>query len=140
SVNGPAELDEAALNRRLFMARRLAELACAQDAAFYIPSLSASTFVYKGMVMPQHLVEFYPDLDDARLESSVAVFHQRFSTNTLPQWRLAPPYRYLPHNREINTLPGNRHSATPPGPVPRSPPPPRLPRGPPPASPTRSPS
>src|SRR5262249_45665554 len=105
-VNGPAELDEAALNRRLFMARRLAELACAQDAAFYIPSLSASTFVYKGMVMPQHLVEFYPDLDDARLESSVAVFHQRFSTNTLPQWRLAHPYRYLAHNGEINTIQG----------------------------------
>src|SRR5262249_57328356 len=124
SVNGPAELDEAALNRRLFMARRLAELACAQDAAFYIPSLSASTFVYKGMVMPKHLAEFYPDLDDSRLESSVAVFHQRFSTNTLPQWRLAPPHRYLAPNRRIHTIPGNPKRATARGPLLRSPLPP----------------
>src|SRR5215469_3520948 len=121
-VNCPAaELDEAAFNRRLFMARRLAEKACAQDPAFYVPSLSASTFVYKGMVMPQHLAEFYPDLDDPRLESSVAVFHQRFSTNTLPQWRLAHPYRYLAHNGEINTIQGNRNWATARGPLLRSP-------------------
>src|SRR5215469_13165166 len=121
-VNCPAaELDEAAFNRRLFMARRLAEKACAQDPAFYVPSLSASTFVYKGMVMPQHLAEFYPDLDDPRLESSVAVFHQRFSTNTLPQWRLAHPYRYLAHNGEINTIQGNRNWATARGPLLSSP-------------------
>jgi len=116
-----AELDEATLNRRLFMARRLAEKACAADGAFYVPSLSASTFVYKGMVMPQHLSEFYPDLGDPRLESSVAVFHQRFSTNTLPQWRLAHPYRYLAHNGEINTIQGNRNWATARGPLLRSP-------------------
>jgi len=116
-----AELDEATLNRRLFMARRLAEKACAADAAFYVPSLSASTFVYKGMVMPQHLSEFYPDLADPRLESSVAVFHQRFSTNTLPQWRLAHPYRYLAHNGEINTIQGNRNWATARGPLLHSP-------------------
>jgi glutamate synthase (NADPH/NADH) large chain len=121
-VNCPAaELDEPALNRRLFVARRLAEKACAGDAMFYVPSLSASTFVYKGMVMPQHLAEFYPDLDDPRLESSVAVFHQRFSTNTLPQWRLAHPYRYLAHNGEINTIQGNRNWATARGPLLRSP-------------------
>jgi glutamate synthase (NADPH/NADH) large chain len=121
-VNSPATvLDEAAFNRRLFMARRLAEKACAQDAAFYVPSLSASTLVYKGMVMPQHLVQFYPDLDDPRLESSVAVFHQRFSTNTLPQWRLAHPFRYLAHNGEINTIQGNRNWATARGPLLRSP-------------------
>src|SRR6516162_7390476 len=121
-VNCPAgDLDAAALNRRLFMARRLAEKACADDAAFYVPSLSASTFVYKAMVMPQHLAEFYPDLDDSRLESSVAVFHQRFSTNTLPQWRLAHPYRYLAHNGEINTIQGNRNWATARGPLLRSP-------------------
>ena len=80
-----AGLDEAAFNRRLFMARRLTEKALASDPAFYVPSLSVSTIVYKGMVMPQHLVQFYPDLADPRLESSVVVFHQRFSTNTLPQ-------------------------------------------------------
>src|SRR5690606_15769921 len=77
------DTDEASFNRRLFLARRRAEKALeASDPVFYVPSLSASTLVYKGMVMPQHLTEFYPDLSDPRLESSVAVFHQRFSTNT----------------------------------------------------------
>ncbi|MBV8403101.1 MAG: glutamate synthase large subunit, partial [Gammaproteobacteria bacterium] len=121
-VNCPAaQLDEAEFNRRLFMARRLAEKALAGDPAFYVPSLSASTLVYKGMVMPQHLAQFYPDLEDPRLESSVAVFHQRFSTNTLPQWRLAHPYRYLAHNGEINTIQGNRNWATARGPLLHSP-------------------
>jgi glutamate synthase (NADPH/NADH) large chain len=115
------ELDEAAFNRRLFMARRIAERACEADPAFYVPSLSASTIVYKGMVMPQYLAQFYPDLADPRLTSSVAVFHQRFSTNTLPQWRLAHPYRYLAHNGEINTVQGNRNWATARGPLLRSP-------------------
>jgi glutamate synthase (NADPH) large chain len=115
------DLDEAAFNRRLFVARRLAEKACAADPWFYVPSLSASTIVYKGMVMPQYLAQLYPDLADPRLESSVAVFHQRFSTNTLPQWRLAHPYRYLAHNGEINTVQGNRNWATARGPLLRSP-------------------
>ena len=70
------------------MARRHTEKALEKDAMFYVPSLSASTIVFKGMVMPEYLAQFYPDLADPRLESSVAVFHQRFSTNTLPQWRL----------------------------------------------------
>jgi glutamate synthase (NADPH/NADH) large chain len=69
------------------------------------------------MVMPQYLAQFYPDLADERLESSVAVFHQRFSTNTLPQWRLAHPYRYLAHNGEINTVQGNRNWARARGPL-----------------------
>src|SRR5437763_16361628 len=116
-----AGLDRAAFQRRLFMARRLAEKATSGDPAFYVPSLSANTIVYKGMVMPQHLAQFYPDLADPRLESSVAVFHQRFSTNTLPQWRLAHPYRYLAHNGEINTIQGNRNWATARGPLLRSP-------------------
>ncbi len=74
---------------------------------FYVPSLSASTIVFKGMVMPQHLARVLSrTCADPRLESSVAVFHQRFSTNTLPQWRLAHPYRYLAHNGEINTMRG----------------------------------
>ena len=122
-VNCPsADLDEAAFNRRLFVARRLAEKACQErDPAFYVPSLSASTIVFKGMVMPQYLARFYPDLADPRLESSVAVFHQRFSTNTLPQWRLAHPYRYLAHNGEINTIQGNRNWALARGPLLRSP-------------------
>jgi glutamate synthase (NADPH) large chain len=121
-VNCPAnDLDEASFNRRLFVARRLTEKALGEDPAFYVPSLSASTIVFKGMVMPQHLAQFYPDLADERLEASVAVFHQRFSTNTLPQWRLAHPYRYLAHNGEINTIQGNRNWATARGPLLRSP-------------------
>ncbi|HEY6484122.1 MAG TPA: glutamate synthase large subunit [Steroidobacteraceae bacterium] len=117
-----AELDEASLNRRLFMARRRAETALGEtDPVFYVPSLSAATFVFKGMVMPQFLTQFFPDLRDARLASSVAVFHQRFSTNTLPQWRLAHPYRYLAHNGEINTVQGNRNWAVARGPLFRSP-------------------
>jgi glutamate synthase (NADPH) large chain len=120
-VNCEAAIDSAAFNRRLFMARRCAEKALAADPAFYVPSLSASTIVYKGMVMPAHLTEFYPDLEDPRLEASVVLFHQRFSTNTLPQWRLAHPYRYLAHNGEINTIQGNRNWATARGPLLRSP-------------------
>ena len=71
--------------------------------------------------MPQHLAQFYPDLKDPRMEASVVVFHQRFSTNTLPQWRLAHPYRYLAHNGEINTVQGNRIWAVARGPLFRSP-------------------
>ncbi|HEY0767664.1 MAG TPA: glutamate synthase large subunit [Steroidobacteraceae bacterium] len=117
----PADIDEAAFNRRLFMARRLTEKALQADPLFYVPSLSASTIVFKGMVMPQYLAQFYPDLADPRLETSVALFHQRFSTNTLPQWRLAHPYRYLAHNGEINTIQGNRNWAVARGPLLRSP-------------------
>jgi glutamate synthase (NADPH/NADH) large chain len=121
-VNCLDEVDEAAFNRVLFLARRRAEKALeGKDPVFYVPSLSASTIVYKGMVMPAHLAEFYPDLADPRLETSVAVFHQRFSTNTLPQWRLAHPYRYLAHNGEINTIQGNRSWAVARGPLFRSP-------------------
>src|SRR5690606_1828704 len=121
-VSAPEDMDEAAFNRKLFMARRRAEIARDKlDEAFYIASLSASTIVYKGMVMPSHLAEFYPDLADPRVEASVVVFHQRFSTNTLPQWRLAHPYRYLAHNGEINTIEANRCWAVARGPVLKSP-------------------
>jgi glutamate synthase (NADPH) large chain len=117
-----SDIDEASFNRKLYMARRLAEKAVqAQDPVFYAPSLSATTIVFKGMVMPQYLTEFYRDLQDERLEASVAVFHQRFSTNTLPQWRLAHPFRYLAHNGEINTVQGNRNWALARGPLFRSP-------------------
>src|SRR5690349_11083772 len=121
-VNAPADMDEASFNRKLFMARRRAEKARETvDASFYLPSLSATTVVYKGMVMPAHLVEFFPDLGDERVEASVVVFHQRFSTNTLPQWRLAHPFRYLAHNGEINTIEANRSWALARGPVMNSP-------------------
>ncbi len=121
-VNSSADIDEATFNRRLYMARRRTEkILESSDPVFYIPSLSASTIVYKGMVMPQFLAQFYPDLKDPRMEASVVVFHQRFSTNTLPQWRLAHPYRYLAHNGEINTVQGNRSWAVARGPLFRSP-------------------
>jgi glutamate synthase (NADPH/NADH) large chain len=121
-VNAEGGIDEATFNRKLYLARRRTEKALeADDPVFYIPSLSASTIVYKGMVMPQFLAQFYPDLEDPRLEASVVVFHQRFSTNTLPQWRLAHPYRYLAHNGEINTVQGNRSWAVARGPLFRSP-------------------
>jgi glutamate synthase (NADPH) large chain len=121
-VNTDADIDEATFNRKLYLARRRTEKALEDiDPAFYVPSLSASTIVYKGMVMPQFLAQFYPDLEDARMEASVVVFHQRFSTNTLPQWRLAHPYRYLAHNGEINTVQGNRSWAVARGPLFRSP-------------------
>jgi glutamate synthase (NADPH/NADH) large chain len=121
-VNAGSDIDEATFNRKLFLARRRCEKQLqAQDPVFYVPSLSASTIVYKGMVMPQFLAQFYPDLKDPRMEASVVVFHQRFSTNTLPQWRLAHPYRYLAHNGEINTVQGNRSWAVARGPLFRSP-------------------
>ena len=116
-VNRRGAPDAAAFDRALYMARRLTEVSLGEEGAFYVPSLSSRTIVYKGMVMPQYLGEFYPDLADARLESSVALFHQRFSTNTLPQWRLAHPYRYLAHNGEINTIQGNRNWALARGPL-----------------------
>jgi glutamate synthase (NADPH/NADH) large chain len=121
-VNCPGNMDEATFNRKLFLARRRTEKKVeGVDGVFYMPSLSASTIVYKGMVMPQYLAQFFPDLKDPRLEASVVVFHQRFSTNTLPQWRLAHPFRYLAHNGEINTVQGNRSWAVARGPLFRSP-------------------
>ncbi len=121
-VNAPGDIDAATFNRRLFLARRRSEKKLeARDPMFYVPSLSSNTIVYKGMVMPQFLTQFYPDLKDPRMQASVVVFHQRFSTNTLPQWRLAHPYRYLAHNGEINTVQGNRSWAVARGPLLRSP-------------------
>ncbi|MGI9220662.1 MAG: glutamate synthase large subunit, partial [Woeseiaceae bacterium] len=91
-VNAPKGTPRGRFNRRLFLARRRAEKSIGEGDA-YIASLSSVTISYKGMIMPSALSEFYPDLRDPRLESSVCVFHQRFSTNTLPQWRLAQPFR-----------------------------------------------
>ena len=109
-VNAPDDMPRGRFNRRLFLARRRAENRVA-DAQTYIASLSSVTISYKGMIMPAALPQFYPDLRDPRLESSVALFHQRFSTNTLPEWRLAQPFRFLAHNGEINTIQGNRNWA-----------------------------
>jgi glutamate synthase (NADPH/NADH) large chain len=100
---------ERELTSLLFVARRKAEIALAEDKDTYFCSLSASVVSYKGLVMPVDLPQFYPDLDDSRLETATCVFHQRFSTNTLPRWPLAQPFRLLAHNGEINTIEGNRN-------------------------------
>ncbi len=103
-------MDAGTFERLLYIARRRTEKAVEPvDRVFYISSLSARVISYKGLVMPEYLPAFYPDLNDATLTSSLVVFHQRFSTNTLPQWRLAQPFRYLAHNGEINTIQGNRN-------------------------------
>ena len=102
------KLDHAQVTAKLFMARRQAEIAMADDSDFYICSLSDQVVSYKGLVMPADLARFYPDLNDERLETAICVFHQRFSTNTLPRWPLAQPFRMLAHNGEINTIEGNR--------------------------------
>ena len=109
-INCPDDISDAIFQRKLFIARRRAEKAIGPaDKAFYLPSLSSKVISYKGLVLPANLPVFYPDLNDARFASSLVVYHQRFSTNTWPEWKLAQPFRYLAHNGEINTLQGNRN-------------------------------
>ena len=96
---------------KLFSARRRSSVANAQDSDHYICSFSHKTIIYKGLMMPADLAAFYPDLGDERLQTAICVFHQRFSTNTLPKWPLAQPFRFLAHNGEINTITGNRNWA-----------------------------
>jgi len=107
-VSAPDDVDEDDFERRLYLARRGCEQSRG-DRPDYIASLSSRTVGYKGMVMPEYLETFFPDLADQRMATSVAVFHQRFSTNTLPKWSLAQPFRMLAHNGEINTIRGNRN-------------------------------
>ncbi len=99
------------LERRLYIARRRIEKRLVEDDQFYISSLSGLVTVYKGLMMPVDLPNFYLDLADMRMKSAICVFHQRFSTNTQPRWPLAQPFRYLAHNGEINTIAGNRQWA-----------------------------
>ena len=107
-VNAPSGWRKRDLERRLFMARRRAEKRMSEDSEFYIACLSTLVTIYKGLVMPKDLPKFYLDLADERMKSAICVFHQRFSTNTLPKWPLAQPFRFLAHNGEINTIRGNR--------------------------------
>ncbi|GAA5215980.1 glutamate synthase large subunit [Corallincola platygyrae] len=99
------------IERRLYLARRRAEKRLEADADFYIASMSNLVIVYKGLMMPADIPNFYTDLADIRLQSSICLFHQRFSTNTAPRWPLAQPFRFLAHNGEINTIEGNRQWA-----------------------------
>ncbi len=111
-INCAEQINDHDFERRLFMTRRVAEKQLnSVDEDFYIPSLSCKVILYKGLVMPEFLPVFYRDLQHHAMASSLCLFHQRFSTNTLPQWRLAQPFRYLAHNGEINTIQGNRNWA-----------------------------
>jgi len=109
-IGAPDDMHKFVFELKLFKARRRAEkiIAGEGDAEFYVTTLSCRVLVYKGLVMPEYLAQFYPDLADPDLESSMCVFHQRFSTNTLPMWKLCHPFRFLAHNGEINTISGNR--------------------------------
>ncbi|MEU6129137.1 glutamate synthase large subunit [Saccharopolyspora sp. NPDC047091] len=98
------------LDRLAFCLRKRAERESARAGTeLYFASLSARTFVYKGMLTTEQLPLFFPDLTDERLVSAIAVVHSRFSTNTFPSWPLAHPFRYMAHNGEINTIRGNRN-------------------------------
>ena len=103
------DLDADEWEQRLYLARRRAEMrADGEQVRMYVASCSSRTAVYKGLMAGTRLADFYLDLRDERCESSLAVFHQRYSTNTMPDWRLAQPFRMLAHNGEINTITGNR--------------------------------
>ena len=98
--------------RRLYVIRKCVERAIRESAIegreyFYIASLSSNTIVYKGLLLPHQIPQYYQDLSDSHLTSALALVHARFSTNTFPTWPLAHPYRYICHNGEINTLKGN---------------------------------
>ncbi|WP_108500610.1 glutamate synthase large subunit [Paracoccus indicus] len=103
------DIDHVQFERELYVIRRRIEKAAiaAQVPQLYFCSLSCRSIIYKGMMLAEQVAEFYPDLKDERFESSFAIYHQRYSTNTFPQWWLAQPFRMLAHNGEINTLKGN---------------------------------
>ena len=102
--------DDLDFERKLFVIRKLTHTAIRTtkiDTFWYISSLSARTLVYKGMLMPVQVGDYYPELHDADMESALALVHSRFSTNTFPSWERSHPYRYIAHNGEINTMRGN---------------------------------
>ena len=99
--------------RKLYMVRKQAEIRVRQSniidkESYYVVSLSSRTFIYKGMLTPKQLGEYFLDLRDPKVASAIAVVHSRFSTNTFPTWDLAQPFRMIAHNGEINTIRGNR--------------------------------
>ena len=104
--------DTDCFERKLFIIRKRAEIAmqnCGQQGceSFYVPSMSARTLCYKGMLLANQVNSYYADLNDTRVTSALALVHQRFSTNTFPSWDLAHPFRMIAHNGEINTMRGN---------------------------------
>ncbi|WP_457608631.1 glutamate synthase large subunit [Nitratifractor sp.] len=92
----------------VYLSRKEIEDRLREEPEFYIASFSSSVISYKGLVMPTHIKEFYVDLQDKDFEIAFCLFHQRFSTNTLPQWKLAQPFRMIAHNGEINSVTANR--------------------------------
>jgi glutamate synthase (NADPH/NADH) large chain len=111
-ARGAAVPDAQAFERKLYVIRKRVEHAVrgsdmAERGYFYVPSLSANTLIYKGMLSADQIETMFPDIVDPLVESALALVHQRFSTNTFPSWPLAHPYRYIAHNGEINTLRGN---------------------------------
>ena len=109
---GPDTLVPDALERKLYVIRRRASNAIralnfTHGAEYYVPSMSCRTVIYKGLLLATQVGEYYLDLQDERVVSALALVHQRFSTNTFPEWPLAHPYRMVAHNGEINTVKGN---------------------------------
>ncbi|WP_263489807.1 glutamate synthase-related protein [Deinococcus multiflagellatus] len=109
---GPDTLVPDALERKLYVIRRRASNAIralnfTHGAEYYVPSMSCRTVIYKGLLLADQVGEYYLDLQDERVTSALALVHQRFSTNTFPEWPLAHPYRMVAHNGEINTVKGN---------------------------------
>ncbi|WP_138935696.1 glutamate synthase large subunit [Roseovarius arcticus] len=110
-ISNARGIDEEDFERELYVIRRRIEKAviAAAIGGFYIASLSCRSIIYKGMMLAEEVAVFYPDLMDERFKSAFAIYHQRYSTNTFPQWWLAQPFRMLAHNGEVNTLKGNRN-------------------------------
>ena len=108
-ISNSKGVDEETFERELYVIRRRIEKASVAAGVkdLYLASLSCRSIIYKGMMLAEQVAEFYPDLMDERFESAFAIYHQRYSTNTFPQWWLAQPFRMLAHNGEINTLKGN---------------------------------
>jgi glutamate synthase (NADPH/NADH) large chain len=111
-AKNPAIKEQLAFERKLYVIRKRAEkevyMHCLEKGdTFYFASFSCRTIVYKGMLVPDQVTGYYPDLNDPSVETALAMVHSRFSTNTFPSWERAHPYRYVIHNGEINTLRGN---------------------------------
>ena len=107
----PVEMDATEAERQLYLVRRRIEKAVIKHMIndFYLCSLSSRSIIYKGMFLAEQVTAFFPDLLDQRFVSSFAIYHQRYSTNTMPTWKLAQPFRVLAHNGEINTIRGNQN-------------------------------
>ena len=110
---GKKKQDAVTLERKAYIIRKMVEtsirsMQLKEGSSFYLPSLSSRTIVYKGMLAPDQVKSYFPDLRDERMESAISLVHSRFATNTFPSWDLAQPFRILAHNGEINTVKGNR--------------------------------